>query len=106
VKTAQTNHKRLSLVGILPASAYPITINWRYFGATPTLASTSLTTSGSTPIAHTANTSLPVNHKGVQIIPSAALPNNTVLTVNIQGSYNGSPFNYTWQFATGSAQVP
>jgi len=87
----------------VPATTFPVTLNWRYFGSTPTLTSVSWTTAGGSPIPHAANTSLPVNHKGIQIIPTNALPNNTLFTISVQGSYDGVLFNYTWQFATGSA---
>jgi hypothetical protein len=87
----------------VPPSSYPITVNWRYFGPTPTLGATGLTTSGGSPIAHTANTNLPVNHKGVQILPSGDLPAGITFTVTVTGSYDGAPFSYTWQFSTESA---
>ena len=90
----------------IPATAYPITINWRYFGAVPTISTTSLTVLGGTAVPHTADTDLPVNHKGIRIIPNDPLPNNTVFEVNVTGGYDGQPFNHTWRFATGSAVVP
>jgi hypothetical protein len=90
--------------GQLPATTVPVTINWRYFGATPQVTSTSWTTASGTPIAHTTTTNLPAGHKGIALQPQASLPNNTVFRVTVQGSYNNQPFSYSWQFATGSAQ--
>lgn len=86
----------------IPATRFPITLQWRYFGSAPTLTSSSLTTSGGTPIAHaaTADLSNDANHKGIKLIPSANLPANTTFNVSISGSYNGSPFTYTWSFTT------
>lgn len=86
----------------VPAEAYPITINWKYFGATPTVSSTSLITFGGTNLAHTADTNLPVGHKGIEIFPSQPLPANTTILVSVSGSYDGTPFTYTWQFTTAT----
>ncbi|MCA9967104.1 MAG: CAP domain-containing protein [Anaerolineales bacterium] len=86
----------------VPATRYPITLNWRYFGSSPALSSTSLVAQGSTTIAHTADTNLPVGHEGVQIIPNSALPANTTLTVTIKGRYDNNDFSYSWSFATGN----
>ena len=85
----------------VPATDYTITLNWRYFGATPTLTSTNLTTADGTAIPHTADTSLPVGHEGIQIKPSSALPANTTIQVTITGIYDGDPFTESWSFVTG-----
>ncbi len=89
----------------IPATAYPITLNWAYFGATPVLDSTSLTAQGGGPIAHTANTTLDVGHKGIQILPTNSLPANTTFDVTVTGTYDGTPFSYSWQFTTGDATI-
>lgn len=86
----------------IPATTYPITLNWRYFGPTPTLTASTITTTGGQVIAHTANTSLPAGHKGIELRPTSALPANTTFTVTITGTYSGAPFTYTWQFTTGN----
>ncbi|MCI0625146.1 MAG: CAP domain-containing protein [Acidobacteria bacterium] len=86
----------------VPAEAYAITLNWAYFGAMPTISTTSLTTLDGTPIAHTATTTeLAASHKGIQVVPDAALPANTTFTVSASGTYDGTPFTYTWFFSTG-----
>lgn len=85
----------------IPAQAYSITLNWRYFGATPAVSSISLTANGN-PIPFTFNTALPVNHKGIEIKPSQALPANSTINVSVAGSYDGKPFSYAWSFQTGS----
>lgn len=87
---------------LIPATQFPITLQWRYFGPAPTLTSSSLTTSGGTPIAHTATADLSddANHKGIKLIPNASLPANTTFNVSISGTYNGSPFTYSWSFTT------
>ncbi len=85
----------------VPASAYPITLNWRYFGVAPSVSSSSLTTSGGTPVPHTVTTALPVGHKGIQILPSAPLAANTTFVVLVAGAYDGVAFNYSWSFSTG-----
>ncbi|MFO7536771.1 MAG: CAP domain-containing protein [Chloroflexota bacterium] len=90
----------------IPASAYPITINWRYFGAIPTINTSSLTIVGGSAVAHSATTALPVSHKGIHIQPNDPLPDDTVFEVSVSGSYDGQPFSYTWRFGTGSAVVP
>jgi hypothetical protein len=89
----------------IPATAYPITIIWQYFGPTPTLNSSSLTTSGGASIPHTADTNLPVGHEGIQIYPTQDLPANTTITVMVSGAYDGTPFEYSWQFTTGKSLV-
>jgi uncharacterized protein YkwD len=89
----------------VPAEQLAITLNWRYFGPSPSVTSTSLRTEAGANIAHTATTDLDAGHKGVQLLPNGALPNNTVIVVEIAGNYNGAPFTSTWRFATGSARV-
>ncbi len=88
----------------VPATRYPITLNWRYFGGTPQLTMTNLTTADGRAIAHDANTNLPAGHKGIQIIPTQPLPDNTAFTVTVQGVYEGQPFTYSWQFSTADAE--
>jgi uncharacterized protein YkwD len=85
----------------IPAQAYSITLGWRYFGATPTVSSVSLSVNGS-PIPHTYSTSLPVGHKGIEIKPSQPFPPNSTIAVSVAGTYDGKPFNYAWSFKTGS----
>jgi uncharacterized protein YkwD len=87
----------------IPADPYPITLMWRYFGSAPQLGGTSLRTEAGASIPHSASTSLPGGHKGVQIVPSAPLPDNTVFVVEVTGTYGGAPFSYSWHFATGGA---
>jgi uncharacterized protein YkwD len=92
----------------VPAAIYPITLNWRYFGAAPSVTGSSLLTATGTPIAHTVTTDLPVNHNGIVILPSASLPANTTITVNVTGTYAAEPFAYTWSFhtrTTGSQSI-
>jgi uncharacterized protein YkwD len=88
----------------VPATAYPITINWRYFGPTPSVSSTSLTTANGTPIAHTVSTdpNSIAGHEAVRILPNSALPANTTINVAVSGTYNGTPFTYAWSFTTGN----
>jgi hypothetical protein len=85
----------------VPAINYNITLNWRYFGSSPTVTSTSLTTSSGTALAHTVTTSMPAGHKGIVISPSVSLPPNTKVTVSVSGKYDNAPFEYTWSFTTG-----
>jgi uncharacterized protein YkwD len=85
----------------VPDTRYPITLSWAYFGSTPRLNAASLATVDGRSLLHTANTDLPVGHKGIQILPAEPLPSNTTIIVNVTGSYNGAGFNYTWQFTTG-----
>lgn len=86
----------------VPAINYDITLNWRYFGSSPTVTATSLKTSTGTALAHTVTTDLPVGHKGIVISPSASLPPNTAITVSVSGNYEGVPFEYVWSFTTGN----
>lgn len=86
----------------VPATAYPVTLSWRYFGSAPALGAASLTTSGGTPLALTSSTNLSANHKGVQLTPTSALPANTQINVSISGTYDGAPFSYSWSFTTGN----
>ncbi len=85
----------------IPAQAYSITLGWRYFGATPTVSSVSLTANGN-PIPLSYTTALPVGHKGIEIRPSQSLPANSTINVSVTGSYDGKPFNYQWSFKTAS----
>jgi uncharacterized protein YkwD len=85
----------------IPAQAYSITLGWRYFGATPAVSSISLTANGA-PIPFSYTTSLPVNHKGIEIKPSLPLPANSTINVSVAGSYDGKPFSYQWSFKTAS----
>ena len=93
-----------SMTGV-PAERYPITLMWRYFGDAPQITATSLRTEAGAPIAHSADTSLPAGHKGIQIVPSAALPDNTVFIVEVSGTYAGAPFSYSWRFSTGDTSL-
>ena len=86
----------------IPAINYNITLNWRYFGSSPTVTTTSLMTSNGTALAHTVTTSMPAGHKGIVISPSASLPPNTSITVSVSGGYDNVPFEYTWSFTTGN----
>ncbi|MBI3966393.1 MAG: CAP domain-containing protein [Chloroflexi bacterium] len=90
----------------VPNKQYAVTLNWRYFGATPVVQSTSLTTAGGTAIAHTVTTSLPAGHKGIQILPNANLPANTVINVSVEGTYDNVPFSFSWSFTTGQSTSP
>ncbi|MGQ9928357.1 MAG: SBBP repeat-containing protein [Chloroflexaceae bacterium] len=82
----------------VPATA--ITLLWPYFDQKPVLSSVTLRALPGTPIAHTATTDLPVNHKGIAIIPDQALPANATIEVTVTGTYKGQPFSYTWHFQT------
>lgn len=86
----------------IPAMPYPITINWRYFGPKPQLHAVRLTTEDGKAIPYDANTDLDAGHKGIQILPKVDLPERTVIKVTISGSYDGRPFNYSWDFMTGA----
>lgn len=86
----------------VPPTQYPITLQWRYFGDTPVVSSTTLQVVGGSSIAHSVSTSLPVGHKGVVITPTVALPPSSLIEVTMNGSYAGQPFSYTWQFQTGN----
>ncbi|MBO9312929.1 MAG: CAP domain-containing protein [Chloroflexus sp.] len=86
----------------VPPTQYPITLQWRYFGDTPVVSSTTLQVVGGSSIAHSVSTSLPVGHKGVVITPTVALPPSSLIEVTVNGSYAGQPFSYTWQFQTGN----
>jgi hypothetical protein len=86
----------------VPATQYPITLQWRYFGSTPVISSTDLRVVGGNVIPHTSTTHLPVGHKGIAVTPTVNLPANSLIEVSISGSYDGQPFTYTWQFRTGN----
>lgn len=83
----------------VPATAYPITLNWRYFGSTPTVSAVKLSVLGGDAIMHTVTTTLPVNHKGIHIAPET-LPAQSTIEVVVSGSYDGTPFTYSWTFTT------
>lgn len=85
----------------VPPGRTAVTLLWRHFGATPAIGSTELRTADGSQIAHTADTGLPGGHKGVQIVPQADLPANTVFVVQVTGMYEGAPFSVSWQFSTG-----
>ena len=87
---------------VVPPARYPITLNWRYFGATPELGQTQLQTAAGKKIPHEASTDLPVEHKGIKLLPRKNLPPNSKIIVTINGIYEGQPFSYTWDFHTGS----
>lgn len=86
----------------VPATKYPITLHWRYFGSTPTVSSVTLNVVGGEAIPYTVTTSLPANHKGIAITPVNNLPANSLIKVTVSGLYDGQPFTLTWQFQTGS----
>lgn len=88
----------------IPASPYPITLNWRYFGPKPVLKEVRLRTIAGKSIPYTANTDLDAGHKGIQILPKINLPENTTIKVYISGTYEGKPFNYSWNFTTTSRE--
>jgi uncharacterized protein YkwD len=90
----------------IPAIAYPITLNWRYFGEKPDLYQVQLTTAHGVSIPYESNTDLEAGHKGIQVLPKADLPENSVINVSISGSYEGEPFIYAWRFTTGTAMSP
>jgi uncharacterized protein YkwD len=85
----------------IPALRYPITLNWRYFGPAPKLQRTRLTGPSGQAIAHVATTTLAAGHKGIQLVPKANLPLNSLITVTISGTYEGQTFSHTWNFYTG-----
>lgn len=85
----------------VPATAYPITLHWRYFGPTPVVTTTDVRVVGGTPLPHTVSTDLPAGHKGIVIIPAQPLPALSTIEVTVAGSYDGRPFTYRWQFQTG-----
>jgi uncharacterized protein YkwD len=88
----------------IPATRFPITLNWRYFGPEPVLKNVRLTTADGTIIPHEATTQMSIGHKGIQIIPKTALPMQSKINVSVEGQYDGAPFSYSWQFYTGSLQ--
>jgi uncharacterized protein YkwD len=85
----------------IPPVKFPITVNWSYTQGDPQLNSASLTTVGGGAVAHQANTDLPGEHKGIQILPDVSLEPNTSYEVSVNGTYSGQAFTYTWQFTTG-----
>jgi hypothetical protein len=88
----------------IPATRYPITLNWRYFGPEPELSSARLTRANGTAIAHEATTQISTGHKGIQIIPKRALPANSKIRVSVSGHYDDAPFSYSWHFYTSAVQ--
>lgn len=89
----------------IPHGKFPITLNWRYFGPEPTIQSTSLTVDGQR-FPHEAGVGLPAGHKGIEILPTADLPQNATVVVSVSGTYEGVPFEYTWQFRTTAEYNP
>ncbi|MCS7287738.1 MAG: CAP domain-containing protein [Roseiflexus sp.] len=85
----------------VPATRYPITLQWPYFDQKPVVTGTSLRALPGTDLEHTATTDLPVNHKGIVITPNQAFPPNATIEVTVTGSYKGQAFSFTWQFRTG-----
>jgi len=88
----------------IPATRFPITLNWRYFGPEPVLKSVRLTTANGKEIAYEIDTQMPAGHKAIQIIPKIALPMQSKIIVSVTGQYDGMSFSHTWQFYTGSNQ--
>ncbi|MDW8215638.1 MAG: CAP domain-containing protein, partial [Roseiflexaceae bacterium] len=86
----------------IPATRYPITLQWPYFDQKPVITATDLRALPGTALEHTATTDLPVNHKGIAITPNQAFPPNATIEVTVTGSYKGQPFSFTWQFRTGN----
>ncbi|WP_322489624.1 CAP domain-containing protein [Chloroflexus sp.] len=85
----------------VPATIYPITLHWRYFGNAPVVTATELRVVGGATLPHTVSTDLPAGHKGIVIIPTQPLPALATIEVIVAGSYDGRPFTYQWQFQTG-----
>jgi len=90
----------------VPAESYPITLLWPYFGPDPVITTVTLTAQDGKLVDHSATTGLPANHRGIQILPTAPLVDNTVYTVLAEGTYNGQAFSYTWKFSTGDTPIP
>jgi uncharacterized protein YkwD len=86
----------------IPPTRFAVTLNWRYGGSNPVLSYTRLVTNGRL-LAHEANTSLPVGHKGILILPADPLPPDSEIFVEVGGSYDGQPFQLAWKFRTGGA---
>ncbi|MCS6889352.1 MAG: CAP domain-containing protein [Chloroflexus sp.] len=84
----------------VPATTYPITLHWRYFGNTPVVTATDLRVAGGAALPHTVSTDLPAGHKGIVIVPAQPLPARATIEVTVSGSYDGRPFTYTWRFQT------
>jgi uncharacterized protein YkwD len=85
----------------IPAAQYPISLNWRYFGPEPEIGSVRLTTGSGDKIAHEATTQMSIGHKGIQIIPKTALPEESKIVVTVSGKYDDASFTKTWHFFTG-----
>ncbi|WP_238613520.1 CAP domain-containing protein [Candidatus Oscillochloris fontis] len=90
----------------IPASQYAITLLWPYFKDTPQIRSTSLSTQDGTPVLHSASNNLPAGHKGILIKPNANLADNTIYRVQVEGTYAGQTFSYSWLFSTGDTALP
>lgn len=90
----------------IPDTQFPITLNWRYFGESPQIGMVDLKTADGTPLQHEATTNLPAGHKGIQITPTEPLPPQTVIKVSVTGTYESTPFTYTWQFTTAGIVDP
>jgi uncharacterized protein YkwD len=86
----------------VPATRYPITLNWRYFGPEPVLNRVLLTRADGSRIGYDATTQLSYGHKGIKITPNKAWPAESKIKVVVEGNYEGTPFSYAWHFRTGS----
>lgn len=84
----------------IPAGDFPITLNWRYFGSAPTITNVTLQTGSGQNVPSTYTTSLAASHKGVEVRATGGLQSDTTYSIAITGSYDGSPFDYVWQFTT------
>ena len=89
----------------IPATQFPITLNWRFFGPEPELKSVQLRTANGTNIPHEATSQMSIGHKGIQITPKIAFPKQSTIIVSVSGKYEGQPFSYSWSFYTGSTQI-
>ncbi len=91
----------------VPATAFPITLEWRRIGPKPLLTSTSLNIQGGRSISHWANINSLTNHpQRIEFVLLEDLPDNTIFVVSVTGSYDGVPFSYTWKFSTGDTPIP
>lgn len=86
----------------VPAEKYSITLNWRYFGPSPVIGSSSLEKADGSPVAHTVTTALPVGHRGIEVLPNEPLSPNTTYQVTLTGAYDGRTFSETWSFQTNN----
>jgi len=90
----------------VPAEVYPVTLLWPYFGPAPVVSTHTFKTAGGSNVSHVFSTSLQGGHKGVELVPSSALADNTIYTITVKGQYDGQPFTYTWSFSTGDTPLP